>query len=100
MAFIVIIFPPTSSTNPQCGQRHGLAGQFYFLWHPIHSRPLSFFTLISVFFPLFRFEDFGGAIHHRPVEDLAFAVARFIQKGGSFVNYYMVGISISVNSLI
>ncbi|KAI5673161.1 hypothetical protein M9H77_13525 [Catharanthus roseus] len=35
------------------------------------------------------FEDFGGAIHHRPVEDLAFAVARFIQKGGSFVNYYM-----------
>ncbi|XP_073065657.1 beta-galactosidase 3-like [Primulina eburnea] len=35
------------------------------------------------------FEDFGGPIHHRPVEDLAFAVARFIQKGGSFVNYYM-----------
>ncbi|RWW59556.1 hypothetical protein BHE74_00033564, partial [Ensete ventricosum] len=29
---------------------------------------------------------------HRPVEDLAFAVARFIQKGGSFVNYYMVRI--------
>ncbi|XP_027112186.1 beta-galactosidase 3 [Coffea arabica] len=35
------------------------------------------------------FEDFGGPVHHRPVEDLAFAVARFIQKGGSFVNYYM-----------
>ncbi|VFQ71873.1 unnamed protein product [Cuscuta campestris] len=35
------------------------------------------------------FEEFGSAIHHRPVEDLAFAVARFIQKGGSFVNYYM-----------
>ncbi|KAL8553130.1 hypothetical protein ACS0TY_001690 [Phlomoides rotata] len=35
------------------------------------------------------FEDFGGPIHHRPVEDLAFAVARFIQKGGSFINYYM-----------
>ncbi|KAL2460097.1 Beta-galactosidase 3 [Abeliophyllum distichum] len=35
------------------------------------------------------FEDFGSPIHHRPVEDLAFAVARFIQKGGSFVNYYM-----------
>ena len=27
---------------------------------------------------------------HRPVEDMAFAVARFVQKGGSFVNYYMV----------
>ncbi|XWS62745.1 hypothetical protein CRYUN_Cryun06bG0037200 [Craigia yunnanensis] len=27
--------------------------------------------------------------YRRPVEDLAFAVTRFIQKGGSFVNYYM-----------
>ncbi|KAA8536069.1 hypothetical protein F0562_028547 [Nyssa sinensis] len=35
------------------------------------------------------FTEFGGPIHQRPVEDLAFAVARFIQKGGSFVNYYM-----------
>ncbi|KAL1544226.1 Beta-galactosidase 3 [Salvia divinorum] len=35
------------------------------------------------------FDEFGGPIHHRPVEDLAFAVARFIQKGGSFINYYM-----------
>ncbi|KAK3008150.1 hypothetical protein RJ639_015129 [Escallonia herrerae] len=35
------------------------------------------------------FADFGGPIHQRPVEDLAFGVARFIQKGGSFVNYYM-----------
>ncbi|KAI4325453.1 hypothetical protein MLD38_030853 [Melastoma candidum] len=35
------------------------------------------------------FTDFGGPIHERPVEDLAFAVTRFIQKGGSFVNYYM-----------
>ncbi|EES06516.1 beta-galactosidase 4 isoform X2 [Sorghum bicolor] len=35
------------------------------------------------------FTKFGGALPHRPVEDLAFAVARFIQKGGSFVNYYM-----------
>ncbi|KEH36209.1 putative beta-galactosidase [Medicago truncatula] len=35
------------------------------------------------------FTDFGGPIHQRPVQDLAFAVARFIQKGGSYVNYYM-----------
>ncbi|MBA0829097.1 hypothetical protein Goarm_013720, partial [Gossypium armourianum] len=35
------------------------------------------------------FSDFGGPNYQRPVEDLAFAVARFIQKGGSFVNYYM-----------
>ncbi|KAL8123753.1 beta-galactosidase 3-like [Apium graveolens] len=35
------------------------------------------------------FTDFGGPIYKRPVQDLAFAVTRFIQKGGSFVNYYM-----------
>ncbi|KAL6587741.1 hypothetical protein OROMI_000719 [Orobanche minor] len=32
---------------------------------------------------------FGGPMTQRPVQDLAFAVANFIQKGGSFVNYYM-----------
>ncbi|GFY86201.1 beta-galactosidase 3 [Actinidia rufa] len=37
------------------------------------------------------FTEFGGTITKRPVQDLAFAVARFIQKGGSFVNYYMDG---------
>ncbi|KAH7848772.1 hypothetical protein Vadar_007621 [Vaccinium darrowii] len=35
------------------------------------------------------FTEFGGTILQRPVQDLAFAVARFIQRGGSFVNYYM-----------
>ncbi|CAL9084947.1 unnamed protein product [Musa textilis] len=35
------------------------------------------------------FTEFGGTIRHRPAEDLAFAVARFIQNGGSFINYYM-----------
>ncbi|KAK4490301.1 hypothetical protein RD792_000968 [Penstemon davidsonii] len=35
------------------------------------------------------FTEFGGTIRQRPVQDLAFAVARFIRKGGSFVNYYM-----------
>lgn len=35
------------------------------------------------------FTEFGGTVHQRPVEDLAFAVARFIQKGGSYINYYM-----------
>ncbi|KAK1433309.1 hypothetical protein QVD17_10219 [Tagetes erecta] len=35
------------------------------------------------------FTEFGGPIHERPVQDLAFGVARFIQKGGSFFNYYM-----------
>ncbi|KAL1293149.1 hypothetical protein HN51_053772 [Arachis hypogaea] len=35
------------------------------------------------------YTEFGGPVPHRPAEDLAFSVARFIQKGGSFVNYYM-----------
>ncbi|XP_041000720.1 beta-galactosidase 1-like [Juglans microcarpa x Juglans regia] len=35
------------------------------------------------------FTEFGGPIPYRPAEDLAFSVARFIQKGGSFINYYM-----------
>ncbi|XP_059645647.1 beta-galactosidase 1 [Cornus florida] len=35
------------------------------------------------------FTEFGGPVPSRPAEDLAFSVARFIQKGGSFINYYM-----------
>ncbi|XP_014501540.1 beta-galactosidase 1 [Vigna radiata var. radiata] len=35
------------------------------------------------------FTEFGGPVPYRPAEDLAFSVARFLQKGGSFVNYYM-----------
>ncbi|KAI3832427.1 hypothetical protein MKX03_020661 [Papaver bracteatum] len=35
------------------------------------------------------FTEFGGPVPHRPAEDLAFSVAKFIQKGGSFMNYYM-----------
>ncbi|KAI4377786.1 hypothetical protein MLD38_015364 [Melastoma candidum] len=35
------------------------------------------------------FTEFGGSSPYRPAEDLAFSVARFIQNGGSFVNYYM-----------
>ncbi|KAM5548811.1 hypothetical protein ABKV19_000291 [Rosa sericea] len=32
----------------------------------------------------------GGAVPYRPAEGLAFSVTKFIQKGGSFINYYMV----------
>ncbi|CAJ1955977.1 unnamed protein product [Sphenostylis stenocarpa] len=35
------------------------------------------------------FLSFGGSVPFRPVEDLAFAVARFFQRGGTFQNYYM-----------
>lgn len=46
--------------------------------------------LTCIFSYCFRYTEFGGPVPKRPAEDLAFAVARFIQKGGSFVNYYMV----------
>ncbi|KAJ0238888.1 Beta-galactosidase 8 [Hirschfeldia incana] len=35
------------------------------------------------------FQGFGDPSPYRPVEDLAFAVARFFQRGGTFQNYYM-----------
>ncbi|KAJ8755478.1 hypothetical protein K2173_019276 [Erythroxylum novogranatense] len=35
------------------------------------------------------YTTWGGRLPHRPAEDLAFAVARFFQRGGSFQNYYM-----------
>ncbi|KAK6944825.1 Glycoside hydrolase 35, catalytic domain [Dillenia turbinata] len=35
------------------------------------------------------FTEFGGALPNRPAEDVAYAVARFIQNRGSFINYYM-----------
>ncbi|XP_058097474.1 beta-galactosidase 10 isoform X1 [Magnolia sinica] len=35
------------------------------------------------------FKTFGSRDPHRPPEDVAFAVARFFQKGGSVHNYYM-----------
>ena len=45
-------------------------------------------SIVSYF--AYRFTQFGGPVPHRPAEDMAFSVARFIQKGGSFINYYMV----------
>ncbi|KAF3774112.1 Beta-galactosidase 9 [Nymphaea thermarum] len=46
--------------------------------------------------PIFWTEDWdgwyaswGGRLPHRPVRDLAFAVARSFERGGSFQNYYM-----------
>ncbi|OMO71010.1 hypothetical protein CCACVL1_18521 [Corchorus capsularis] len=35
------------------------------------------------------YTSWGGRWPHRPTEDLAFAVARFFQRGGSLMNYYM-----------
>ncbi|KAL8481118.1 hypothetical protein ACS0TY_027594 [Phlomoides rotata] len=35
------------------------------------------------------YTSWGDRLPHRPTEDIAFAVARFFQRGGSFQNYYM-----------
>ncbi|XP_051127758.1 beta-galactosidase 9 isoform X2 [Andrographis paniculata] len=35
------------------------------------------------------YADWGDRVPHRPTEDIAFAVARFFQRGGSLFNYYM-----------
>lgn len=39
---------------------------------------------------LCRFKNWGGKDPYRTAEDVAFAVARFFQRGGTFQNYYMV----------
>ncbi len=48
----------------------------------------------SLFYFLFLirdgwFQHWGEAVPHRPVEDDAYAVARFVANGGTFHNYYM-----------
>lgn len=40
----------------------------------------------------FRFRRWGSSDPHRTVEDIAFGVARFFQRGGSLMNYYMVSV--------
>ena len=35
------------------------------------------------------FQTWGKPVPHRPAEDLAYAVARFVARGGTFHNYYM-----------
>ncbi|KAK7363330.1 hypothetical protein VNO77_05469 [Canavalia gladiata] len=35
------------------------------------------------------FKNWGGKDPHRTAEDIAYAVARFVQTGGTFQNYYM-----------
>lgn len=55
---------------PECGELH-------FLFHK----------------SCFRFKNWGGKDPHRTAEDVAYAVARFFQRGGTFQNYYMVCIS-------
>lgn len=51
--------------------------------------------MIMLFVSFLRYTSWGGRVPQRPVEDVAFAVARFFQRGGSFQNYYMVLILLS-----
>lgn len=88
MVFTVINSHQTPSKNRSFGLRIGLDGE-----------PLSFANVcVCVNFEPFsefliwicRFQLYGGAVPYRPVEDIAFAVARFFQRGGTLQNYYMV----------
>lgn len=68
----------------RCYHFKGLFIMFYFL--QIYEEWFYFFFLLI----FWRYTKWGGRLPHRPAEDLAFAVARFFQRGGSFQNYYMV----------
>lgn len=94
----------TRPTNQRCGLKPGLDGTFSCLSPLIGTNSCICTTYLRIignnsswvsshytWSVLFcRYTEFGGAVPSRPAEDLAFSVARFIQKGGSFINYYMV----------
>lgn len=85
----------TGLTNQKCGLKSGQAGEKR---QNIRADPkFSYFVEILYFLNVFfcRYTQYGGAVPHRPVEDLAFAIARFVQNNGSFFNYYMVSLSSS-----
>lgn len=85
-----MLSPPTNLTNPRYGLRLGAAGAVIFYFCLLNEEEVQFGRFIICLSSKLRFTEFGGPTHERPVQDLAFAVARFIQRGGSFVNYYMV----------
>ncbi|KAI8558962.1 hypothetical protein RHMOL_Rhmol04G0137100 [Rhododendron molle] len=43
----------------------------------------------SDFVEVLQVSCFGGAVPYKPVEDIAFAVARFFQRGGTVQTYYV-----------
>lgn len=116
MVSTAITFPQTRLINPRCGQKPGLAGnllagclflgflsvQFFLSKSCILIITLrSFWDINPIIFHFpWRYTEFGGPVPHRPVEDLAFSVAKFIQKGGSFINYYMVSLFLSFTKLL
>jgi hypothetical protein len=92
MVFTVMISFPINHTSLNYGLSLGVAGKLYialFMFMKLVVKKLDRFVLILYHLAI-RFSEFGGPLPQRPVQDLAFAVARFIQKGGSFFNYYMV----------
>lgn len=92
MVSTVITSPRIRLINQRYGLKPGLAGKSS-SWSSDDIISWNFVTFkLSYCFCTFfyRFTEFGGAVPYRPAEDLAFSVARFIQKGGSFINYYMV----------
>lgn len=55
--------------------------------------------MLLINYYIIRFKNWGGKNPRRTAEDLAFAVARFFQTGGSFQNYYMVSFVVDINTI-
>lgn len=84
-------FVPTSRINRKCGPKFGPAGKLLKYISCSHKQLLLGLLYIYNFIHTHtRYTQFGGPAPHRPAEDLAFAVARFVQNNGSYFNYYMV----------
>lgn len=79
-------------TPQKCGPKIGRDGAYF-----IQIMQLTFIVNIVIILnrTLYRFKAWGEDNNdpHRRVEDIAFAVARFYQTGGTFQNYYMVSIA-------
>lgn len=90
MVSTVKILNLINPTNLKCGQKSGLPGKFD-EFNCMSGTASVQLNLYQIFYPsMHRYTKFGGPVPRRPAEDMAFAVARFIQNNGSFFNYYMV----------
>ncbi|KAJ0981532.1 hypothetical protein J5N97_009787 [Dioscorea zingiberensis] len=73
---------------------YGIGGALYVKWAASTAVAPKYYCSLGDVQPrrctlILLFLSFGSAIPFRPVEDLAFSVARFFETGGTFQNYYM-----------
>lgn len=92
---------PILQTSQQYGLRTGLVCMDFIQIHYI----AVYFSVPRLrinfqLLPLYSYQTYGEETLMRSAEDIAFHVALFIAKNGSFVNYYMVLFSVSLSCFL